>query len=36
VEALALVVDRQKALIFVDGQAGPVHRMSSTDQKPPA
>lgn len=36
VEALALVVDRQKALVFVDGQAGPVHRMSSTDQKPPA
>ena len=35
VEALARVVDRQKALVFVDSQAAEVHRMSSTDQRPP-
>jgi response regulator RpfG family c-di-GMP phosphodiesterase len=36
VEALAQVVDRQKSLVFVDGRGGQVHRMSSTDQQPPA
>jgi response regulator RpfG family c-di-GMP phosphodiesterase len=36
VEALARVVERQKALVFVENKPGPVHRMSSTDQQPPA
>jgi putative nucleotidyltransferase with HDIG domain len=34
VEALARVVERQKALVFVtDMEEAPVHRMSTTDQK---
>ena len=36
VEALARVVERQKALVFVtDLEEAPVHRMSTTDQRPP-
>jgi len=36
VEALGRVVERQKALVFVENKPGPVHRMSSTDQQSPA